>query len=195
MSSVRQRMERLQREQEPPETMVTRERRVALGASGPTMSTRQREQLAADQSEVVTSSIQTRVGGTGAMTGNMVRVRDRVAVQEAMKPEPPRPKTPEQLAAEAGLEMHERWAREAREAEQAKIAARQKREAEEKAAAERKARQAQIQFQENAVLHEASDLTADEAQIFWTRLAAMDKLLDAGTASIVAESIRLARKD
>jgi hypothetical protein len=45
------------------------------------------------------------------------------------------------------------------------------------------------------VLREASDLTPDEVQGFWTRLAAMGKLLDAGAAAIVAESIRCERKD
>jgi hypothetical protein len=132
-------------------------------------------------------------GLTGCATYNE-RTRDRMVAEDAMNPEPPRPKTAEQLAGEAGLAMHERWAREKRESEQAKTQARQKREADEKAAREQRTRQAQIQFQENAVLREASDLTSEEAQIFWTRLASMDKMLDAGVAAIVAEDIRSSRK-
>jgi hypothetical protein len=194
MGSVRERLERERRSQEPPETIVTRDHRVALGASGPTMSTRQREQLAADQSEIVEASPYTRTGGTDFMSGNMSRVRDRQVATEAMKPSPPRPKTESELAGEAGLAMRERWAAEAKANEQAKIAARQKREADENATRERKTKQAQVTFQENTVMHECSDLSPAESQLFWERLAAMNATLDAGAASIVAEEIRSARK-
>lgn len=192
MSSVRDRIEHDQRHAAE-KIVPTDARRVALGAAGPTLSTRQREQLAADQREIMTPSTRS-AGGTGFLSGDMVRVRDRQVTTEAMKPESLRPKTELELAADAGLAMRERWAREARELEQAKIAARQKREADERAARERKAKQAQIAFQENAVIREASDLTADEAQVFWERLASMDAMLDAGAASIVAEAIRANRK-
>lgn len=134
-------------------------------------------------------------GLTGCATYNE-RTRDRMQAAEAMKPEV-RPKTDAELAADAGLaDYNRRQEAKARE-EQArldKIARRRQQEADEKAARERKARHAQIQFQENLVLREASDLDANEAQIFWDKLASMDKMLDAGVAAIVAEEIRSSRK-
>lgn len=48
------------------------------------------------------------------------RTRDRVQSAEASRPEALRPKSPEQIAGEAGLAMRERWAAEARAAEQEK---------------------------------------------------------------------------
>jgi hypothetical protein len=189
MDSVRDRIERPLREAPEQLAGVADTPRVSLGAAGPTLSTRQREQLAADQSETVEASPHTRVGGTGAMTGNMVRVRDRQVATEAMKPEPPRPKTPSELAAEAGLaEYNRRQEAKAREekARLDKLAARRQQEVD----AQRKA---QIQFQEAAVLREASDLTEDEVQVFWTRLATANKMLDVEFAAIVAESIRMKR--
>jgi len=196
MNSVRDRVERPLREQPEELAGVADTPRIALGASCPTMSTRQREQLAADQNEVVLPSTRS-AGGTGFLSGDMVRVRDRQVATEAMKPEPLRPKTPSELAADAGLaDYNRRQAAKAREEQSRldKIARRRQQEADEKAARERKARQAQIQFQENLVLREASDLDADEAQIFWDKLASMDKMLDAGVAAIVAEEIRNRRK-
>ena len=126
MGSVRDRVERELREA-PEQIVETACRRVALGASGPTLSTRQREQIAADQSEVLEASPHTRSGSTDFMSGNLSRVRDRQVVTEAMRPESLRPKTESELAGEAGLAMHERWAREAKAAEQANIAARAER--------------------------------------------------------------------
>lgn len=193
MGSVRDRIERSLREA-PEQIVETGTRRVALGASGPTMSTRQKEQLAADANEVLTPSPYTRTGGTDFMSGNLSRVRDRMVTAEIRQPEPARPKTPSELAMDAGLAMRERWAAEAREAAQEKLRRRAEREQQEKAAAELKQKRAVIAFQETAVLHEASDLDADEAQIFWTRLASMNALLDAGAASVVAEEIRSNRK-
>jgi hypothetical protein len=195
MSSVRERIERPLREAPEELAGVADTPRVALGASGPTTSTRQRDQIALDATEVVTPSPHTRCGATDYMSGNFSRVRDRQLATDAMKPEVARrPKTEAELAADAGLAMHERWAREARQSEQAKIAARQKRLADEKAAAELKQRRATIQFQESQVLHEASDLTPDESQLFWLRLTVADKMLDVQFAAMVAESIRASRK-
>jgi hypothetical protein len=113
----------------------------------------------------------------------------------ASQPEVARPKTPTERAADFYYDLHVQREAKKKADEQAKVAARQKRDTDEKAERERKVRQAQIQFQEAAVLREASDLTPDEVQGFWTRLAAMGKLLDAGAAAIVAESIRCERKD
>jgi glycerol-3-phosphate dehydrogenase len=102
------------------------------------MTLRQRQQLLDDANEFVEASPHTRVGGTGAMTGDMVRVRDRVTVTEAMKPGPPPRPTPEQLAGEAGLaeynRIQERKASEEKERLD-KLAARKRQEAEEAAAA------------------------------------------------------------
>jgi len=196
MNSVRQRIEREQRAAEPPERIVTSERRVALGASGPTMSTRMRETLALDATEIVEASPHTRVGGTGFMSGDMVRVRDRQVATEAMKPEPPRPKTPEQLAGEAGFaeynRLQERKAREEQERLD-KIARRKQQEQDEVAARERKAKLAQTAFKETLVLREISDLSPDENQMFWERFALRDAT-DVVAASIIAEAIRAGRK-
>jgi hypothetical protein len=126
-----------------------------------------------------------------------MRTRDRMQAEITSPAEPPRPKTPEQLAGDAGLaeynRLQERKAREEQE-RLGKIARRRQQEADEAVAKERKAKQAQNAFQEAAVIREASDLTADEAQLFWERLASMNALLDAGAASIVAEAIRTNRK-
>lgn len=130
-------------------------------------------------------------GLTGCATYNE-RTRDRMQAAEAMKLEV-RPRTDAELAADAGLaEYNRRQQAKAREEQERlnKIARRRQQEADEKAAAELKQKRAVIAFQEAAVLHEASDLTADEAQIFWDKLAGMDKMLDAGVAAIVAEEIR-----
>lgn len=67
-------------------------------------------------------------GLTGCATYNE-RTRDRMAAEQACKPESLRPRTESELAGEAGLAMHERWAREAKAAEQVKIAARAERDA------------------------------------------------------------------
>jgi hypothetical protein len=193
MGSVRERLERPLREAPEQTAGVADTPRVALGASGPTMSTRMRDQMALDATEVVTPSPHTHTGATDYMSGNMSRVRDRQVLTEAMKPEVARPKTESELAAEAGLAMREQWAREARAKEQAKVSARQKRLTDEKAAAELKQRRATTAFQEAQVLHEASDLDANESQAFWQRLASAGKMLDIEFAAIVAEEIRLKR--
>jgi hypothetical protein len=190
MGSVRERLDRERRSQESPEQFIdTGTHRVALGAAGPTLSTRQREQLAADQSETVEASPHTRVGGTDFMSGNMTRVRDRQVMTEAMAPVLPRPKTPAEIAADEGLaEYNRRQEAKAREekARLDKLAARRQQEVD----AQRKA---QTAFLESLILREASDLTEDEAQLFWTRLATADKMLDVEFAAIVAESIRMKR--
>jgi hypothetical protein len=114
----------------------------------------------------------------------------------ARKPESARPKTDSELAGEAGIADYNRLReREVREEQErlAKIARRRQQEANEKAAKERKAKLAQIAFQENAVLHEASDLSPAESQLFWERVTAIGAGLDAGAASIIAEEIRSAR--
>lgn len=164
----------------------------ALGVN-PSMTQRQKQQLLDDANEVLEASPHTHVGGTDYASGNFSRVRDRQVVAEAMKPLPPRLRTESELAGEAGLAMHERWEREKRATEQARIAAQQKRLADEKAAKERKARQAQIAFHENLVLHEISDLSSDENQMFWDQFASRDAT-DAQAASIIAEEIRSRRK-
>ena len=171
--------------------------RIALGASGPTMSTRQREQLAADQSEIVEASPYTRTGGTDFMSGNMSRVRDRQVLTEAMAAPPPRPKTPAEIVADEGLaDYNRRQERKAREEQErlGKIARRRQQEVDEKAARERRAKLAQTQFLENAVMHECSDLSPAESQSFWERVTAIGAGLDPASASVVAEAIRLARK-
>ena len=65
--------------------------------------------------------------GSEGLTGAAVyteRVRDRMQAAEASKPDAARPRDP---VAEMWFEMHERWAREAKAAEQVKIAARAER--------------------------------------------------------------------
>ena len=196
MGSVRERIERESREA-PEITVPTRDRRTAL-TSNPTMSTRMQADFAASQNEVTVRSTE-RTTAASCDFGNgdsFSRVRDRIAVTEAMKPEVARPKTASQLAADAGLaeynRIQERKAQEERD-RLAKIAARKKQQADEKAATERKAKQAQIQFQENAVIREASDLDDNERQQFWERVTAIGAGLDAGAASIIAEGIRASR--
>ena len=197
MNSVRQRLER---ESETPEVEVpTSDRRVALAAGG-SVSTRQTQERRNDAAnpevtvhrEVTSSaSVQYEVGGFS-------RVRDRLSVAAeatAAKPQP-RPDS----AASSWEAMYKRWDDEAKASEQAKVAARQKREADEHAsaksrrqAAEKQQKRAQHDFAEKAVIHEASDLDENEKQLFWTKLVAMNACLDAGAASIVAESIRSSR--
>lgn len=114
MNSVRDRVERPLREQ-PEQIVETGTRRVALGASGPTMSTRMQADFAASQNEVtvrpreVTSSasVQYEIGGFS-------RTRDRMEAEAASKPEAMRPKTDAELAGEAGIAEHQK--RQAREA-------------------------------------------------------------------------------
>ena len=204
MSSVRSRIEHDQRHAAEKIVVLTSDRRVAL-TSNPTMSTRMQQQLAEDQNnpEVarpreVTSSASTGCGNSDSFS----RVRDRQVVAEAMKPEAARPKTEVEQAGDYYFALYKQREAEKKAEEQAKTQARQKREADERAAADARRqaeaarqRKAQYAFAENAVLHECSDLSPAEHQIFWARLVAMNCCLDAGRAAIVAEEIRLARKD
>lgn len=167
--------------------------RIALGAN-PAMTQRQKQQLADDANEVMTRSTRSS-GSTGVANGAVTRTRDRMQAEVASQREPARPKTPKQLAGEAGLAMHnqllERQAQEERE-RLTKIAARRQQERDEVAARERKSRQAQREFEEQAVLREISDLTPDECQRFWEKFGSMDAT-DVGAASVLAEAIRLTR--
>jgi hypothetical protein len=142
MSSVRLRIEQAQREAAE-KTVETGTRRVALGASGPTLSTRQREQIASDAAERLEPSPHTRTGGTDYMGGNMSRVRDRqAATSDAVEAAKPRPRTEFDIAFDAAnAEIRRRQEREAREERErlAKIAARKKQEADEQRAASLKA--------------------------------------------------------
>lgn len=192
MSSVRHRLERERREAAE-HSVETSTRRTALGASGPTMSTRQREQLAADENEVAVVS--NRIPGqTGFAHGAVTRTRDRMVIETARQPEPARSKTPTEQAADYYYALHLRKLEKHKADEQAKLAARQKREADEKAAAELKQRRATIAFQEAQVDHEGSDLSPDERRRFYERLASMNKMLDPQAASTIAEEIRTSRK-
>jgi hypothetical protein len=201
-SSVRARLER---ELETPEIVVpTSNRRVALAAGG-SVSTRQTQERRNDAAnpEVVaprevTSSASCDYGNGDSFS----RVRDRLAVTEAMKPETAGPKTVSQLAADASLaDYHKRQAEKAAEEARAfttgkkvNVVERQIAEAKAKVAAEAaRQRKAQHDFLEAAVIREAEDLTSEETRVFWDRLVAMNRCLDAGAASIVAEDIRASR--
>jgi hypothetical protein len=117
MGSVRERIDRELREA--PEVVVpTSNRRVALAAGG-SVSTRQTQERRNDAAnpEVaapreVTSSASCNFGNADSFS----RVRDRLAVTEAMKPEDAGPKTASQLAADASLaDYHKRQAEKAAE--------------------------------------------------------------------------------
>jgi hypothetical protein len=108
MSSVRQRIEREQREAAE-KLASTSTRRVALGASGPTISTRQRADLADAQHEVLEPSPHTRTGGTDFMGGGFSRVRDRQsATADAIEAARPRPRTQAEIDADEYLALETR---------------------------------------------------------------------------------------
>jgi hypothetical protein len=126
-----------------------------------------------------------------------------MAVQQNVA-EASRPRTPDEISED----MHQQWetgvAANRQALERARVEAQQKRDADakaaqdagvaRKAAAELKQRRAVAEFNESLVLHEISDLTPEENQIFWEKFAAYDPS-NVGAANIIAESIRLARKD
>jgi hypothetical protein len=202
MGSVR---ERLERELETPEIVVpTSNRRVALAAGG-SVSTRQTQERRNDAAnpKVVPTREVTSSASVQMEIGGFSRVRDRLAVTEAMK-EPALQPTASQLAADASLaDYHQHQAAKTQEEAQAyatgkkvNVVERQIAEAKAKIAAEvARQKKAQHDFLERAVMHEAEDLTPDETRLFWERLVAMNACLDAGAASVVAESIRSSRKD
>jgi hypothetical protein len=167
----------------------------ALGAN-PSMTQRQKQQVLEDANEIVEPSPHTHTGGTGFAHGAAIRTRDRMQAEVASQTPPPRPRTPEQLAGEFGLADYNRLReREVREEQErlAKIARRRQQERDEVAARERKTKMAQIQFQENLVLREISDLSPDENQMFWDQFALRNST-DIEAASVIAESIRSSRK-
>jgi hypothetical protein len=194
MSSVRQRLER-QRERE--EIVVeTAGRRTALGASGPTLSTRVAQQMRDDATEVLTPSPHTRTGGTDYMSGNLSRVRDRQsALADAVEATKPRPKTQAEVDVDEWLALETRRQAEATANQRPTVNAQERRIAEARAsvaAADAKAKQAQHSLYENLVLREISDLDAPEQQLFWERFATFSPS-DVGAASVIAEGIRLTR--
>lgn len=201
MGSVRDRVER-QLKEAPEVVMPTPVRRTAL-TSNPTMSTRTAADFAASQNEVTVRSTE-RTSAASCDFGNgdgFSRTRDRQAAVEATKPEAARPKTQAEIDAEGWYEYEMNRIRRQEQDEQARIAAQQKRQADERAAADARRqaeaarqRKAQYAFAENAVLHECSDLTPAEQQMFWEKLVAMNSCLDVSAAAIVAEAIRLGRK-
>ena len=183
---------------------MTSVHRTALGAGG-SVSTRQAQQMRDDEAspEIIPVRQVTSSASVGMEQGVFSRVRDRQVVTEAMKPEPPRPKTASELAGEAGLAEHkERQAREAAAEARAyatgrKVDGYQRMidEAKAKVAAEAlRQRKTQHEFLENAVIREAEDLTPDETRVFWEKLVAMNCCLDVGAASVVAMEIRASRK-
>src|SRR5690242_6021611 len=128
MGSVRQRLER-QREQE--EVVVeTGGRRVALASSGPTMSVRNRADLAEAQNEAITPSTRS-AGGTGFANGAVTRTRDRMTVEEASKPETARPRSQAEIDADEWLSLETRRQAEAMANQRPTVNAQERRIAEE----------------------------------------------------------------
>jgi hypothetical protein len=152
-----------------------------------------RVQLQEDQNEIVEASPHTHTGGTGFAHGAVTRTRDRQAAEVASQPESARPKSEVEQAADFYYDLHLQREAKKKADEQDKLRQRAEREQQEKAAAELKQRRATTAFQEAQVLRECSDLTPDESQLFWTRLAVADKMLDVEFATMVAEIIRSSR--
>lgn len=114
MDSVRNRLEKPLREA-PEKVVPTDSRRVAL-ASGPTMSTRQQADFAGSQHEIIVRPTAERTTAASCDFGNgdgFSRVRDRVEITQAMKPEVAGPKTTSQLVTDALAEFNRRQAEEA----------------------------------------------------------------------------------
>ena len=205
MGSVRERIEHDQRHAAE-KIVPTSGHRTALSAGG-SVSTRQTQERRNDAAnpEVavhreVTSSASCDFGNADSFS----RVRDRLSLAAEMKPESAGPKTASQLAADASLaDYRQHQAAKTQEEAQAyatgkkvNVVERQIAEAKVKLAAEvARQKKAQHDFLEAGVMREAEDLTPNETRVFWERLVAMNACLDAGKAAIVAESIRLARKD
>jgi hypothetical protein len=102
------------------------------------------------------------------------RVRDRIAIQEAIKPESAKPKTAREKAADDWLQWEQGWRDRAAASDTAKRQAQIDRENAEKAAADRKARR--VQFAANQLLldsmYESESATPAEITDVNARVAA-----------------------